>query len=355
MNDWLSRLARMLLFGLSLVPQPAPAAEDPFCDYLLLLDRLPGHARRLLAPRFPPSAMSAYQADLARVAGWLDQARLAAVTEGDAVGRAMDLHRHFLGLIKGGDVATASRLIGSQGWRLVDAWVNDQMRLRDCIAVPPYRHPKAAQTLPDVPPVLKDGPVAAPSRDWVAVIWMQDTLPFTVGLVGLLAAAGTVAGGGWLLFHRFFRREAVRLPCFITGALQGHLYCEATEIVDISRLGCKLRLHDQLDPDRPLTLFFGNVTIEARAIWSNSHYAGLQFAEALTPARLRGILDQDGRPPDGNGPPVPSLPCHDKTCRSVCLKYRVMQDEKNRMGKARVHRRPVLRGAGTVALPDDPA
>jgi hypothetical protein len=145
-----------------------------------------------------------------------------------------------------------------------------------------------------------------------------------------LLLVAVLVGTAWVGFWRNQRRSQ-RYHCFISGAMQGDLYCEATELLDISRSGCKLRLHAQIDPKKPVTLFMGNWTIHARTVWSNSHYAAVKFDTALTPSQLRNIFEYQNKPRDGNGPLVPSLSCHDTTCRATCLNYKMMQRQKARM------------------------
>lgn len=137
----------------------------------------------------------------------------------------------------------------------------------------------------------------------------------TLALIALFRFAG----------RRPFRRGSRRHVCNVPGALEGHLYCEGTVLLDLSRSGCKLRLNDSFTPEGPVLVHVGNRTIPARAKWSNAHYAGLRFDQKLTEAELNDILSQANRTQDANEPPVPALPCHSRTCRDSCMRYLEMQ------------------------------
>lgn len=343
LTHWLARSAQALLMMFWLVPDLAAASADPLCNQLLLLDRLPGHARRLLAPSPLASVRSAYLADIERASTWPDTSSSGARLQDEAVmvEKAVALHRRFLSLTETAGAASGGYLIESLDWHRVDAWVDKQMRLRNCAGPSTSKPPDAA------PKVVKShsspADTGASSLSQAALAGHNLKVPaFLTGeLLVRLLVAGAILAGACLLVRWRERRESPRHFCFISGALQSHLYCEATEIVDISQIGCKLRLYDRLIPDRPLTLFFGNFRIQATAIWSNSHYAGLRFETRLTPTQLRDILELTGQQVDTGGPPVPSLPCHRENCQATCTEYKLMQEGRAGMRKA---------GAGSIDL-----
>lgn len=310
--------------------QPAQAYEDPLCDGLRLLDRLPGHARRLVETRERASARSAYLMDIERASMRFDRGASRAIPAemAAAAWQALWLHRRLLTLTDAGNVVSASHLIESADWRRIGDWVEAQLRLFDCDGTVAPERPDAAPPVIAAPP-LPNGIAESSHRQTDAAMHrLQVPAVRAGGLLALLSAIAAVVAGADLFVRSRDRRDSIRFNCYISGAMQGHLYCEATEVLDISRTGCKLRLHDRLAPERPLTLFLGHRTIRARAIWSNAHYAGLKFDERLTAAQLRDILDHAGRHGGGADPPVPALPCHDATCRTTCQPYRMMQQEK---------------------------
>ena len=333
MHRWLARFAQTLLLVSCLGVQPASAHETPLCDGLHLLERLPGHARRLVVAPGPASARSAYLTDIERASIRFDRGASDAIPAemAEAGRQAVWLHRRLLTLTDAGNVVSANHLIESRDWRRIGDRVEEQLRLLHCDETVALEHPDGAPAGIAAP--LPPNGIAASSHRQTdgAVHRLQDPAVQAGGLLSLLSAIAAVVVGADLLVRRRDRRESLRFSCYISGAMQGHLYCEATEVLDISRTGCKLRLHDRLAPERPLTLFLGHRTIRARAIWSNTHYAGLKFDERLTAAQLRDILDHAGRHDNGIDPPVPALPCHDGTCRTTCLKYKIAQQEKARI------------------------
>lgn len=335
MPRWLARLAHTLVLMSCLGWQPAEALGTALCDGLLLLDRLPGEARRLLDDRAPASERAAYLAAIERASLRFDPGSPDALPSDLAAGvrQIVWLHRRFLDLTDAGNIASASHLIESSDWHRIEAWLGDQLRLADCDA-------SARSGGPDIAPAGVAAPhppnrvAHSPRRqtDPASQRLQTPAIPAQGPLVLLFAIAAVVVAA-FLLHRRRDQRDCVRVNCFISGALQGHLYCEATEILDISRKGCKLRLHDRLAPERPLTLFLGERKVPARTVWSNRHYAGVRFDNALTATELRDILDRSALPP-GGGPPVPALPCHDANCRAQCENYMRIRLQKSRSGDA---------------------
>lgn len=327
MKQWLARFSQTLLLMFCMVPDPVFSSENPLCDNLLLLDRLPGHAQRLLDPRSSTSARSTYLTDIERASVWPGPGASGALPSEfmATMDQAIGLHRRFLDLIDAGSVAMGRDLIASRDWRRLDALVDEQLHLHRCSGTRAGTRPDTISTVGSMPTLSAAMPARPLGQAGSAAYQLKILAIPTWGLLALVLTIGVALAGVCLFLSR---REAPRFSCFITGAMQGHLYCEATQIYDMSRTGCKLRLYDGFAPKRPLTLFFGHWAIPAKAVWSNRHYAGLRFEQRLTPVQLRDILDQGDRSIDSNGPAVPSLPCHDGACREICPKYKMMQDER---------------------------
>lgn len=305
----------------------AQARETALCDGLLMLDRLPRKARALLDPHAPTDARSAYVSAIEGATlrfGLHGPEALPSELAAEAR-RILSLHLRFLDLTDAGNLAAASHLAASPEWHRIEASMDDRLRLADCDARALSGGTDPAAAAAPHPP---DG-IAQPPDHLTDRAQGLQTPALPAGwpsVLGVLIAVAVVAAL-LLNLHRD-QRKSLRVNCFLSGALQGHLYCEATEVLDISRKGCKLRLHDSLAPERPLTLYLGQRKVAARTVWCNRHYAGVRFDKALTAAELREILDHSARPPSGL--PVPALPCHHATCRTECENYRTMQGLKAR-------------------------
>lgn len=127
------------------------------------------------------------------------------------------------------------------------------------------------------------------------VSWRMPQLA-RAGLMALVLVGGSAGTARLLVAHRRRgRRQAQRHVVNLPVRLQHEGFeCEA-RLLDISRLGAKLRVDaDDLpdDLDR-MMLRMGEREIEAALRWRNAHYLGVQFlkplsAETMTPLVQRG-------------------------------------------------------------------
>jgi len=120
-----------------------------------------------------------------------------------------------------------------------------------------------------------------------------------------------VSGAGLFLAERLARkhqRRKQRYPCALVCSLQcGKLQYQA-KLVDISRLGAKLRVwHEDGQPlpdtkeDVTITAT-GTFSLDAQITWKNTDYIGLKFSERLSEQDLHALLKL---PPAGSIPQQP--------------------------------------------------
>lgn len=320
-----------------------PAAADHLCDDLLLLNRLSARAQRLATGVAAQGPTAAYRFDLAlarrRFEPGLHPPAIAALAA-----RLLDGNRRFLAAAeaRAGPQALAARV------RAPD-WQADARALRRVLDANGCRVPPAEPRASSAPAPTADAgapgdSLRASSPAGAAALAHPATAAVARGLlpvVGLEVLA--LAGLLHLLARHRFKRGSRRHVCNLRGALEGHLYCEPTVLIDLSGSGCKLRLNAPFTPDRPVLVHVGTRSLPARPRWANAHYAGLRFDRRLTEAELRDILATAEPAADPDGPPVPALPCHSASCRDSCARYR-------RIGQIRAGAVP----AGAGDLPPRP-
>jgi len=314
----------------------APAAGGmTLCDSLRAIDHVARQAREAAVPEATPAVRLRYRRDLARLAtelaahdAWAPPAPVRV-----AAGEALALQRAVASRLAAGDSAAAAAVIASPAWRRSESGIALLARAHGCVA------PRAAERGAAERGVAERGAAergaadrGAPAQDaggspaaaWAAAAPGRGVMGGVAPVLGLAVVAVVAALLAW-------RRRAGAEPlasCFVAGALQGRDYCEGAELVELSRSGCKLRLHERLTPGQPLSVFVGRWRIAARTVWTNAHYAGLRFDRRLSPAHLRAIMQQPKRRPRDSGPMVPSLPCHTETCRQRCPPYLAAQRRK---------------------------
>jgi hypothetical protein len=331
MPKWRATLFRTILGLVFMVSGSASASESLLCAKLVTLDRLPGHARRLLDPGVSTAARKHYLSDIRDVSVWLgnDAADMITARNQAAITRTMTIHRHIFDLIDAGNFTAAGALVRSRDLRHIDTWVEAELRAHHCAEPADVDHAKAdadldrLATVPDTASRPSENSAPSASRAATAAPHLEIPAALIWGLLFLLIGLAAVMAGARIYLDR---RGAARFSCYISGAMRGPLYCEPTEIFDLSETGCKLRLHDGIDLEKPLTVFFDTWSLSAKSIWSNRHYAGLRFDRRLTPDQLRGILQKSRMNAETDGPPIPSLPCHSPICRETCVEHRQLRE-----------------------------
>ncbi len=96
------------------------------------------------------------------------------------------------------------------------------------------------------------------------------------------------------------QRHAVNLPARIRSGTAE----TGTRLIDISRLGAKLRLDPEFEPAglKGVTILLGDRRIGATAKWRNRHYVGVQFLRPLPDDAVAPILTLP-EPEGGVAPP----------------------------------------------------
>lgn len=328
-----TRLAAPSLLALALLS--APAKAEHLCDDLLVLGRVMTRAQGLAASPTDGSHRAAYAAELALAERRFEDRGSHPAEVGTLARRVLKENRRFLGEIDAG-IQRRELLasVQSLAWRSEALALHRVLEHQGCLVPPvasqiasplparPENPPEAgetwAETLARIPVLGRLATGSAEDLRGMALVIGLEAL----ALIGLFRLAGRMR----------LRRHNRRHVCNVPGVLEGHLYCEETMLLDLSRSGCKLRLNDSFAPDRPVLVHVGRRTIPAFPKWSNAHYAGLRFNRRLTEVELSAILAEAGCPQEEGAPPVPALPCHSATCRESCTRYRQMQQLKAQRG-----------------------
>ncbi|EYD73807.1 PilZ domain-containing protein [Limimaricola hongkongensis] len=142
------------------------------------------------------------------------------------------------------------------------------------------------------------GAVAGSETVAVAVAWKMPRL--AEAGIALLAMAGFGAVlvrlmiGRSQLRARQAQRHVVNLPARVRGD-SGEI---EARLLDISRLGAKLRVDPAFEPDglEQMMVLFGDREIEAALRWRTTHYLGVQFAKPLSAEAVAPLI----RPRRGN-------------------------------------------------------
>lgn len=134
----------------------------------------------------------------------------------------------------------------------------------------------------------RPGPAAG---DGLAGMRMADLAGLGLGTL-VLAGLGTLLGRVLARRNRRRRRQARRHAVNLPARLRAGRSETETRLVDISRLGAKLRLDPEFEPG-PLgavIITLGDRRIGARARWRNRHYVGVQFLRPLPEDAVAPIL-----------------------------------------------------------------
>ena len=312
-------------------PEQALARDSRECELLDKLQHLQSLNQRSVRKDGSPGAQTAYQQALRRLQSTLRTGGYP-VSLQQIAENSVRLHMRVLAMRASGNTEGAAVQLQSAQWLANQRQITREIGVYACQPKPTILKPDAKLTVPGNRKVAVTQPAStgdAPGTSTQPVL-KTPTLAGTIGLLAFMLAAGI--GAAWFLLRRARRqkRRAIRHTCFIPAAMQAPLLCEGSEILDISRIGCKLRLRDVLDPTKPIDLFVGSLKIAATPKWANTHYVGVAFDTPLTEKQLEKLLTLSGATGGGSGSLVPSLPCHTENCRQTCPKYQQMQVEKAR-------------------------
>lgn len=107
----------------------------------------------------------------------------------------------------------------------------------------------------------------------------------TLGLLMLAAAIKMIEARDSTL-----KKRGKRYPCALACVIQLSTVIEQAQVVDLSRLGAKIRLSTACDPGAAMEIGVSGQQISARVVWHNSNYAGVVFRKRLSAAALKTVL-----------------------------------------------------------------
>lgn len=111
---------------------------------------------------------------------------------------------------------------------------------------------------------------------------MLATVIAAVGIFGL-------AGKGYVEMQGRRKRRARRFPCDLAGRLSMDTGKEPVSVRDISRLGCLLRMDRGPPAKTRCHVWIHDRWLEARVVWSNKCYVGLEFRQLQSREFIIGV------------------------------------------------------------------
>ncbi|SEQ64726.1 PilZ domain-containing protein [Thalassovita taeanensis] len=112
-------------------------------------------------------------------------------------------------------------------------------------------------------------------------------------LGAILTALGVSAGCvGYVLSKRFYlkQRRSRRFVCAVPCQVEQDGLIYDAEIIDLSQLGAKLRLHIPLHAGHKMMVRIKNRPYPAHLTWQNANFAGLSFAHHLDSDLIQSVV-----------------------------------------------------------------
>lgn len=248
-------------------------------------------------------------------------------TEGEAIGDAPDTEQtvrtgnNLARAVASADHALLARLMGQVGLdddiptveayldllraRLVDRFSTDTEQ-----RAPTEAASEAPDTRSDDMRQFMETLTCAQDRTWKPEFGKLQQLPsdaaqgsyrpsLDMKRMAVMFMALTAAAAGLYLVYLasrpmlrlFDRRRTLRHPCHMRARLQTESSTYEAVAIDISRKGAKLQLFEQIPARLRCTAKMGDLAQPCRVIWSNQHFVGIVFQNAIEQEPFDALLE----------------------------------------------------------------